>query len=66
MLRTVVMAAMCIGLVACGGGSQSSKRTATSRAASTPHTTARTERQQKGKKASTRPDTTRAKNPLTN
>ena len=66
MLRIVLTAAMCIGAVACGSGSQSSRRAGPSRAASAPHTTAKAERQQKGKKASTRPDTTRAKSPLTN
>ena len=66
MVRTVVMAAISIGLVACGGGSKSSRHAATSRSASAPHATAKAERQQKGKKGSTRADTARAKNPLTN
>jgi Tfp pilus assembly protein PilP len=65
MLRTVLTAAVFIALVACGRGShQSAKRSNAARSASAPHPTAKSERQQK--KKGSRPDTTRAKNPLTN
>ena len=67
MSKTVLTAAIFIGLIACSGGShRSAKRSGTSRAAAAPHTTAKAERQQQKKKGSARPDTTRAKNPLTN
>jgi hypothetical protein len=66
MLRTILTAVVVIGLVACGGGShQSARRSNAVRSAPAPHTTAKPERQQQKKKG-TRPDTTRAKNPLTN
>lgn len=66
MVRTVLTAAVSIGLVACGGGSKSSRHAGTSRTASAPHATAKAERPQKGKRSGTRADTTRAKSPLTN
>jgi hypothetical protein len=69
MSRTVLTAALFIGLLACGGrGSRhSNKRAATSapRAAAAPHTTSRSQRPQQKRKG-TKPDTTRAKSPLTN
>lgn len=68
MSRTILAAAVLIGLVACGGGTkQPSKRAAAS--ASRPAGTAGTATQpaQQGKKKGTaRPDTAAAKNPLTN
>ncbi|HVH67095.1 MAG TPA: hypothetical protein VM716_04455 [Gemmatimonadales bacterium] len=67
MSRTILTAVLFVGLVACGGRQHSSKRAAASasREATAPHTTGKYERQQQKKKG-TKPDTTRAKNPLTN
>lgn len=68
MSRTVLAAAALIGLVACGGGTQQpSKRAAVSasQTASRSRTATRPAQTQK-KKATAKPDTTRAKNPLTN
>jgi len=63
MSRTVLAAtaAVLIGLAACGGGKHSAKPAATrSKTSATPATSTQK------KKTSTKPDTTRHKNPLTN
>ncbi len=67
MSRTVLAIAAFIGLIACGGTAQPSKRATASAspAASTPRTTSRPAQTQR-KKAAAKPDTTRARNPLTN
>ncbi len=64
MSRTVLAAAALIGFVACGGGTERPNKRAPASAppaAGTPRTA-----QPQKKKATTKPDTTRAKNPLTN
>jgi hypothetical protein len=65
MSRTVLAAAMLIGLAACGGGTERSRAKSTQPAATRSKTAEPTTSSQK-KKTTGKPDTTRAKNPLTN
>jgi hypothetical protein len=68
MVRTVLAAAMVIGLVACGGGTEQSARSRSTAKSSQPAASASkgTDKTAQKKKTSGKPDTTRAKNPLTN
>jgi hypothetical protein len=65
MSRTVLAAAVLIGLVACGGGTERS-RAKSAQPAATRSKTAQPATSSQKKKTTTKPDTTRTKNPLTN
>jgi len=71
MTRTILSAAVLIGLAACGkGGSQQSSTRHSTRPAATQSKTGATappsQTQQQKKKGTAKPDTSRTRNPLTN
>ena len=66
MSKTIVAVALACALAACGGKEHRTKAASTARSGQSEATRSSTRHTTQQKKKATRPDTTRAKNPLTN